>query len=29
LRTSIHTFRDLNTRVALRSHWAHLRPPEA
>jgi hypothetical protein len=28
LRTSINTFRDLNTRVALRSHWAHGRSPE-
>lgn len=29
LRTSISAFRDLNQRVALRSHWANLRPRDA
>lgn len=29
LRTSIQTFRDLNNRAALRSHWANLRPRDA
>lgn len=29
LRTSMTAFRDLNQRVALRSHWAKLRPHDA